>query len=234
MLSRERDFKRFYELLEHISRFHGGTRLLRDCTGRNLWPERGVYFFFEDGERRSGSGMGARVVRVGTHAITKRREKTKLWERLRAHRGTVKGSGYQRGSRFRKLIGASLIKRENLSCPSWDEQKNVPKTALVTEYPIEQRVSSKIGAMPFLWLAVDDPPGPESNRAVIERGAIALLSEADKQPIDPASEGWLGRYCNRPKVQASGLWNNNHVGDTYDPGFMDVMEHYVERQNRAT
>ncbi len=39
------------------------------CTGRMRWPQRGVYFFFEDGETRSGSGSRHRVVRVGTHAL---------------------------------------------------------------------------------------------------------------------------------------------------------------------
>ena len=31
------------------------------------WPQRGVYFFMEDGEERSDSGSGLRIVRVGTH-----------------------------------------------------------------------------------------------------------------------------------------------------------------------
>jgi hypothetical protein len=31
--------------------------------------------------------------------------------------------------------------------------------------------------MPFLWLAADDDPGPSSQRAYIERNAIALLSK---------------------------------------------------------
>jgi hypothetical protein len=34
------------------------------------WPERGVYFFFEQGETRSKSHIAERVVRVGTHALT--------------------------------------------------------------------------------------------------------------------------------------------------------------------
>jgi hypothetical protein len=33
------------------------------------WPRRGVYFFFENGEMRSETGTGPRVVRVGTHAM---------------------------------------------------------------------------------------------------------------------------------------------------------------------
>ncbi len=43
-------FYRFLEVLEHRS---GGRRKLRDCDGRQSWPCRGVYFFFESGEQRS-------------------------------------------------------------------------------------------------------------------------------------------------------------------------------------
>ena len=46
-------------------------------------------------------------------------------------------------------------------------------------------MSTVIGAMPFLWLAVDDEPGAESLRGDIERNAIALLSNFGKQPVDP-------------------------------------------------
>jgi len=87
--------------------------------------------------------------------------------------------------------------------------------------------------MPFLWLGVDDAPGPDSDRGVIERGAIALLSEIGKPTLDPPSPDWLGQYCDRPKVQASGLWNNNHVDEVYDPAFLDVMAYWVEKQGNT-
>lgn len=193
-----------------------------------------VYFFFEDGEQRSGSGAGARVVRVGTHAL-KADSSTTLWKRLSQHRGTARsGGGNHRGSIFRLLVGTSLIARDELSCLSWDSRRSLaPKEIRTAELPTEQRVSSEIGAMPFLWLGVDDAPGPDSDRGVIERGAIALLSEFGKPALDPPSPDWLGRYCDRPKVQASGLWNNNHVDEDYDPAFLDVMAYWVEKRRKA-
>jgi hypothetical protein len=78
--------------------------------------------------------------------------------------------------------------------------------------------------MPFLCLPVGDVAGPQSDRGVIERNAIALLSNYGKAVIDPPSPDWLGRHCDRERVRISGLWNNNHVDEAYDPGFLDLME----------
>ena len=77
-------------------------------------------------------------------------------------------------------------------------------------------------------LAVDDEAGPHSHRGVIERNAIALLSNYRKSPTDPPSSGWLGQHCDRDRVRKSGLWNNNHVDEVYDPRFLDSMEQCVK------
>jgi hypothetical protein len=60
---------RFYSILGNLERKIGGARKLADCSGQMLWPRRGVYFFREQGEDRSDTGDGPRVVRVGTHAL---------------------------------------------------------------------------------------------------------------------------------------------------------------------
>ncbi|MAM93323.1 MAG: hypothetical protein CMI61_01570 [Parvibaculum sp.] len=82
--------------------------------------------------------------------------------------------------------------------------------------------------MPFLWLAIDDEPGPGSLRGYIERNAIALLSNCAREPLDPASGNWLGRLCNRDLVRTSGLWNQNHVNEQYDPAFLDTLESMID------
>jgi hypothetical protein len=66
---------------------------------------------------------------------------------------------------------------------------------------------------------IDDPPSRTSLRGYIERNSIALLSNLGKPQLDPPSPGWLGRSCDRGKgrVKASGLWNQNHVDESYDP-----------------
>lgn len=126
------------------------------------------------------------------------------------------------------LVGSALIARDGLSCPTWDTQRsNAPSSVRVAEAGLERLVSQTIGAMPVLWLAVDDDPGADSERGIIERGAIALLSGWGRADIDPPSANWLGLASTRDKVRRSGLWNNNHVDETYDPAFLDVMERRV-------
>lgn len=133
-----------------------------------------------------------------------------------------------RGSIFRLLVGSALIARDGLSCPTWDTQRsNAPKPVRAAEIELERLVSQNIGAMLVRWLAVDDDPGAGSERGIIERGAIALLSGWGQDGIDPPSANWLGHACTRDKVRRSGLWNNNHVDEVYDPAFLDVMERRV-------
>jgi hypothetical protein len=60
--------KRFYDLIAALDAVVGGERILAECTKLN-WPKRGVYLFTEDGETRSHTGTGPRIVRVGTHAL---------------------------------------------------------------------------------------------------------------------------------------------------------------------
>lgn len=223
---------RFYELLAMLEKSIGGPRKLSECHGRLDWPQRGVYFFKEFGENRSGVGNENRIVRVGTHAL-KAGSKTKLWTRLSQHKGSSKaGGGNHRGSIFRLITGVSLMAREELDFPTWNKGSSAPKSVREKEQPLEQIVSHIIGEMPFLWLSINDEPGPESQRGYIERNSIALLSNANKEPIDPPSANWLGHSCNRERVRQSGLWNSNHVLDTYDPAFLDVLEALIEQKGK--
>jgi hypothetical protein len=182
----------------------------------------------ERGEDRSDSGAGPRVVRVGTHAI-KAGSDTTLWKRLSQHKGRERsGRGNHRGSIFRLIVGTAL-NIEAPSCPTWGQGNTADKTVRAAEAVLEERVSRIIGQMPFVWLAIDDEPGPASLRGYIEKNAIALLSNYAKSAIDPPSPGWLGHKCNREKVRQSGLWNQNHVDETYDPEFLTTFEGLVER-----
>ena len=234
MGNRLKDLQHFYELMAELEARVGGKRLLRDCHGRMDWPKRGIYFFFEDQEMRSESGNGPRVVRVGTHAL-KAGSGTTLWNRLSQHKGVARsGGGNHRGSIFRLIVGTALIERDGIKSSSWDNrQSTAPRDVRLAELHIEQMVSTVIGAMPFLWLEVSDDAGPDSERGIIERGSIALLSNWQKLPVDPPSENWLGKSCNRERISASGLWNSNHVDESYDPRFLDVLERWVEQMRRS-
>ena len=216
-MARLDDLRCFYEILAILERKIGGPRTLADSSGRMCWPNRGVYFFQEPGEERSDTGDGPRIVRVGIHAL-KAGARSTLWGRLSQHK-----NGNCRSSIFRRLVGSALIKRDGLSCPSWGKDTSTPCVK-----DTERRVSAVIGAMPFLWLAVEDEPGPNSLRGYIERNAIALLSNFDKPSLDPPSRGWLGCWCDRERVRRSGLWNSNHVDEKYKPAFLDILKTAVD------
>jgi hypothetical protein len=88
---------RFYSNIDKLERSIGGERTLSGCSGHMNWPDRGVYFFREPSERRTDTGNGQRIVRVGTHAL-KTGAGTKLWTRLSQHKGQpAAGAGNHRG-----------------------------------------------------------------------------------------------------------------------------------------
>lgn len=220
--------KTFYELISRLSQLNHGPRRLSQCTGRMDWPDKGVYFFQEAGEYRDATGTGLRVVRVGTHAL-KEGSGTNLWNRLSQHRGRAASKGgNNRGSIFRLLVGTALIAKNGQHYPTWGQGSSAPRAVRESETPLELIVSETIGHMPFFWLRINDQPGPQSLRGYIERNAIALLSNYNRSPLDPPSQDWLGHWCDRKRINGSGLWNSNHVDDDYDLAFLDTMEKLIE------
>lgn len=228
--SRLQHLSRFYGLLDELEVRLGGVRRLRDCSSRMSWPRRGVCFFREPGETRTNSGTGSRIVHVGTHALTAG-SRAKFWDRLKQHRGSVRsGAGNHRSSIFRLIVGTALVERDGLECPTWDTCRGgAPPEVRESELELEQAVSNVIGAMPFLWLAIEDEAGPASLRGYIKQNSIALLSNHGKQPIDSPSRSWLGRHCDREKVRDAGLWNSNHVDERYEPAFIDTLAGLIEQ-----
>lgn len=238
-MTRLEDVKNLYALLDRLERAATGKRFLDSMGTAGAWPRRGVYFLFEPGENRSDSGQGPRLVRIGTHALGAGAKST-LRQRLRQHGGRSAGGGNHRGSIFRLLVGEALLARGDCpSCPSWGVKGDIGKAAAILgnsrselstmESPVELAVSAYLRAMPFLWLPVDDEPGPESLRGVMERNAIALLSSFDRPSLDSPSNKWLGHLSGREKVRRSGLWNQRHVDEDYDPAFLDVLETLISR-----
>lgn len=234
-MSRLSDLRQFYCLLERLTKTAGvGTvaEMARQA------PDRGVYFFFEPGEERRESGSGPRMVRVGTHAVSAGSRST-LRQRLTQHQGTGSGRGNHRGSIFRLLAGQAILVRDpQITCASWGIKGDAGKAALelssdraalkAAEDPIEQRVSSYIGSMTVALLSVPDEAGPGSLRATIERNSIALLSNHGRTALDAPSSDWLGRHSNRPLVQSSGLWNQRHVDEQYEPRFLKQLEELID------
>lgn len=241
-MSRVEDLVRFYSILDALAERQGRASPFADCHGRLEWPRRGVYFFLEPDEQRSVSGVGLRVVRVGTHALA-RTSRATLWQRLAQHRGTTNGSGNHRGSIFRLLVGGAALAREGMGVPSWGvggsrgaaaQRLDVSRESLAArEAPVERRVSEFLGAMRLIVLGIDDDPGPNSLRGYVERNAIALLSNFQRPQVDAPSADWLGSSSPREKVRGSGLWNQDHVDVTHEPGFLDVLAGLVNGEPTA-
>ncbi len=150
-MNRRRCIQKFYSILEKLERIIG-YRYLGQCHGKMTWPNRGIYFFFEEGGLRNEKNK-LRVVRIGTHAVSKN-SKTSLWNRLRGHRGNLsgkyKGGGNHRGSIFRLHIGNAIINKENLNYNSWSIGSSARTQIRINEHPLEVQVSNKIRIMPFL------------------------------------------------------------------------------------
>jgi hypothetical protein len=232
-MTRRQDLDRFYSLLDDLEATVGGKRRLGNCDGRMNWPDRGVYFFFHPDETRESSNQ-LRVTRIGTHAVSEG-SSTSLWDRLRTHRGaqrgTYEGGGNHRGSVFRKRVGEALIQREGLEeeYPEWGIGSSAGRELRLDELEMERRVSEYVRGLPFLWVDIDDEPSPNSDRAYIERNAIALVSNYDKESIDPRREGWVGHHSPVTDIEQSGLWNINHVEEDYQPDFLETLEGYTDR-----
>lgn len=227
-MSRREDLDRLYALLSDLETRVGGKQQLSDCTGYMDWPERGVYFFFAVDERRDKSDQ-LRLNRIGTHAVSSG-SGTSLWNRLRTHRGansgTYEGGGNHRGSVFRKRVGEALIERHGLHSdyPYWGDGSSAGRERRLSEHELEQRVSESLRDFPFLWVKIDDNPGPESDRAYVERNTIALVSNFRRDSLDIRDDDWLGKDSPREEIRGSGLWNINHVEENYDPVFLDRLE----------
>lgn len=231
-IARERarvsDIDRLYELLARLANGVGGSRKLGKATAKSNWPTRGIYLFFEPGEYRMSSPFSQRIVRVGTHAVSAG-SKTTLWHRLRTHRGAGDLTGNHRGSIFRLHVGNALIARNfmNELFQDWGVGQSATQTIRHLEEEMERLVSEYLGQMSVLWIDVDDFPGPDSDRAYLERNLIGLLS-GPSGAIDLASRDWLGLQSPRWEISQSGLWNLNYLDYQYDPKMLDILEEYVD------
>ncbi|MBC15580.1 MAG: hypothetical protein CL942_00870 [Desulfovibrio sp.] len=220
--------KRLYELLDILETRVGGKFLLHDSDGRMGWPKQGLYLFFENGEERSESGKGPRIVRVGTHAVSDG-SKTTLWNRISQHKGIVKsGGGNHRGSIFRLIVGEAIQQKDPTEIVhSWGKGSSAPKDIRDNELPLECAVSDIIRSMPFLFIDVPGISAKDNDRSLLEQNLIGLLSNYDRETLDPPSPNWLGRSCPRNLIQCSGLWNSQHVEKGYTPDFLDLLEKYI-------
>ncbi len=233
-MTRKEDLDYLHELLGELEKAIGGKRTLKDPDSCNNLPRFGIYIFFSAKEKRE-LGRENRIVRIGTHAVNSQSKRT-LRDRLREHQGNItkrgrRDGGSHRGSVFRKLVGFALINRDNLKgiYPEWGSSKTSHSNIRAEEHELERTVSYYIRNLPFTWLEVDDPPGPNNDRAFIETNSIALVSNYKKTPIDPHLDTWLGNFCTKEEIQQSGLWNKKDVNKVYDKSFLELFEKYLKK-----
>ena len=191
---RKRAIRKLYEALDRSGSPTGGPAPLCECRPPT---ESGVYFFFEPGEERVNGDP--RIVLVGESGDLRRRL-------LRNHLNGTHRDNRRVSSRFRKYIGQALIEREGLACRTWmNDDDPSASDDLAAERLLEDGVTRVISAMPVKWVAI-----AEGERQDLEYGIIGLLSNWDREAVDPPSENWLGRYHPWPIVR-SGLWNYEHM-----------------------
>ena len=111
---------------------------------------------------------------------------------------------------------------------SWIDRSGPSPEYAEAEHEVEHRVSRYIRDLPFLWVGVPDEPGQSSDRGTLETNSIALLS-TEGLVVDPPGKDWLGHDAPSRAISQSGLWNVDHVGERYDPGFIGRLEEYVSK-----
>jgi hypothetical protein len=126
-----------------------------------------------------------------------------------------------------------MIHRDGLQLPTWGSGNTAKRSVRDGELTLEREVSRILSNMSFLWVPIEDEPGPNSERGYIERNAIALLSNYNRSALDPPSQDWLGHHSDRARVRKSGLWNQNHVEEAYDPAFLDNLNRLVANVKAA-
>lgn len=182
-MTRLDDLETFYELMEELEENTGGRRRLGDCDPNEDRSDGGVYFFFEKGERRSRSGRGDRVVRVGKCKRFRRRVS-------RQHKGPP--DEIVRGSVFRRWVhNALFLKHRETEFADWPDitEENIAGMLEVLSPHQKQRLARATSKHMWPMKLLFVPIGRESARQYIERNAIALLSEYGvDDPIDPPSK----------------------------------------------
>lgn len=238
--SRPPNLQEFYQKLGVLHDQTDGPYYLSDVDGSLEWPDRGIYVFFSaDTDLELDPVDEWRIVRIGTVGDCTGSSST-LWDRLRAHRGTKQGDyadgGNSRGSIFRKHLGRAIIEDEKLheKYPNWGTpHRNLPDDITTPElraqeHPLEQRVSSRIRELPFLVIDIPGEPGPDCDRARIEKNLIALTAHARRTTPALKKDGWIGHQSPHAEVAKTGLWNIDHVNAFYTGSIMSELDPYIE------
>lgn len=221
---RIRFLNEFHNLIEKLKNREDLFINFNRASGNHEWAERGLYIFFDHESAPMNSILPDRIVRIGTHGVS-RGSRSTLWQRLKSHQGTENG-GNHRSSIFRSHVGAAMMEKDGLEYPTWGNIQSSEDIAKSNEQSLERRVSKYLGNLSVMQIPVLDPPSKLSDRAYLEQNMISLLS-GEFGPIDYGDESWLGYHCPNVSVRKSSLWNVNHTEQNYDPYFLEVLDIFV-------
>jgi len=235
-IRQQAEVDRLYELLQlpsnAIRSHHGRIPTPRDLpAARNAWRTKGVYFFFEPGEKRATSDA-QRIVRIGTHIG----EASSIESRVVGEHSIDWGR-----SVFRRHVGTALIRKGEFDSAidsaererwaglwfsrvgKWPVHTH-PNRLHPTLHALHPFVTATIGRMTLVWIEIPD----RTERLELEKQCIKLLSNylRGEVAIDPPSDGWLGRHALSEEVRRSGLWNVVHVKKPHTPGFLAQFQKY--------
>lgn len=207
-----------------------GLPTLREALNRTL-PTQGVYFFFDPREPTRFSRRLPRLVRIGTHRVS-RGSKATLRDRLRAHFGTSDGTGNHRSSVFRLHVGEALIRKNDTRdlFPHWGKGQAADKSISDSEKELERDVSAYISALHVLCIEVADRATKSSARSKIERLAIALFTER-QVALEPPSKEWLGLFSAHRVIAQTGLWNVKDTGAKADLQIIDLISERIRQSS---
>lgn len=183
-------------------------------------PRNGIYFFFEAGEMWGHGGSHPRIVRVGTHREGNFRSRMAdhyLTAKRRMVLSTDRPAPKDR-SIFRKNIGRAFLHRAR---DPYEELWNIDFTTRAKreahghrrdaekEEEIETKVTDTLREkFEFAWIEMEGQERRMGARGV-EAALIGTLASChDCHP----SPHWLGLSSPKPKIAASGLWLEQHLG----------------------
>ena len=223
-ITHQSDFQatlRIYKFLDELKRLGFYAPMFSEFEPPPHFPKRGVYVFTDPTESSRVASGQPRIVRVGTHAVSKGSSST-LWQRLRTHRGTAVGTGNHRGSVFRLHVGKAIGRRDRSELPTWGVGQSATREIIAGEVEREKAVTKELGRLSFYWLPILDAADPGSDRSFVERNLIALLSRRFS-PFEVPRPEWLGRQAFPVEIQSAGLWNINYTGDFPDHRVLDYL-----------
>jgi len=186
-----------------------------------LFPNNGVYFFYEEGENSDhGNGINRpRIVRIGTH------KENNFQSRISEHfllneskmNFTIANPKPSDRSIFRKNIGRALLNKNNdYYLKIWNidytPKENRLKLNLMRNIEKEKQIESGVskilrGTFSFRFIALEGQQKRIGKEGLESRliGTIAHCNTCK------ASENWLGRFSTIEQIRNGKLWLSQYL-----------------------